>query len=132
MFRASAAVSTGLLIPLLRICLFARDVDSKLAFANGMYVCVRPNGLDPRLAIFNDPIGPYLGSIVGLEGTDSPKSEVAFGDFAGIYYRYFLFEDGETNWTLMVSLWYPLVLFACLPTIWIFRVAQRSKLRRPT
>jgi len=49
-----------------------------------------------------------------------PKG-VAWGKSFGVYYRYFRWKNGETLWTLAVSLWYPFLLFAWLP---VFRFAR--------
>ena len=80
-----------------------------------------------RLVIFNDAeYGPYRGSIIQLgdgKGNLYPRfdRELVWGDSFGVYYRYFRWPDGRTLWTLMVSLWYPLLLFAVLPVVWVFR-----------
>ena len=43
-------------------------------------------------------------------------------DFPGIYYREFDWKiHGAPYWTLRVSLWYPILLFAILPAWWGFR-----------
>lgn len=44
------------------------------------------------------------------------------GDLPGIYYRHFVWwKEKDTEWTLMISLWYPILLFAIAPAFWIFR-----------
>lgn len=100
-----------------------------------------------RLVIFNDAkYGPYRGSIVALGGPDSrevrwgwhtadddydfgvitytnPNGTIdrwRFCDLPGIYLRHFHFHDQQTLWTLMVSLWYPLILFSILPAAGFF------------
>ncbi|HKW30741.1 MAG TPA: hypothetical protein VJT54_15510 [Verrucomicrobiae bacterium] len=43
-------------------------------------------------------------------------------DLPGVYFRHWQMHDQvRPLWTLMVSLWYPLVLFSILPVLWIFR-----------
>jgi len=70
-----------------------------------------------RLVIFNSAdYGPYIGSSIVR-----PERDVEFGDTFGIYYRYFHWPSYGTLWTLMLSLWYPLILFSILPGVWIFR-----------
>ena len=44
------------------------------------------------------------------------------GDLPGIYYRHFeSWKEQRPWWTLRVALWYPIVLFAVLPTMWMIR-----------
>jgi hypothetical protein len=79
-----------------------------------------------RLVFFNDPDGPYRGSIIALSDADSKTPAViwrgAWGDSLGVYYRHFyLPKSGITVWTLMISLLYPLGLFAILPLAWVWR-----------
>lgn len=47
--------------------------------------------------------------------------KVGVGYTWGIYYRQFHWQSGETLWTLMTSLWYPMAVFAALPLIWQVR-----------
>lgn len=83
-----------------------------------------------RLVLFSDTeSGPYHGSVIALRGADGELSppldrQVKWGDAYGIYYRYFRWSDGRSLWTLMVSLWYPLLLFAALPVVWVARRRQ--------
>jgi hypothetical protein len=71
-----------------------------------------------RLEFFSLKIGPYHGSTISL-GDGSEISRWGFGDAYGIYYRYFRWADsGAVLWTLSVSLSYPMIVFAVLPTIW--------------
>jgi hypothetical protein len=45
-------------------------------------------------------------------------------DLPGIYFRYFDEVDSPPPyWTLIMSLWYPISLFAILPALWIYRRA---------
>jgi len=39
----------------------------------------------------------------------------------GIYYRHFEWEKEPVVWTVMVSLWYPILLLAVFPVLWIIR-----------
>ena len=77
-----------------------------------------------RVVFFNDEeSGPYHGSIIALadeHGNPHPRYRVrAWGDSFGVYYRHFYFPDSDrTLWTLIVSLLYPLALFAVLPLAW--------------
>ena len=100
-----------------------------------------------RLVIFNDAkYGPYRGSImaIGGEGTHEEFSGLRISDYdfgritftnrngtidrlrlcdlPGIYFRHFdIHDQAHTLWTIMISLWYPLVVFSILPAAWLFR-----------
>jgi len=95
--------------------------EYRLSFGDSFHVGVwARGGLDSRIVFFNDAeYGPYRGSIIGLVGSNGSlypplDRDVRFGDTWGVYYRYFQ-RGGGTLWTLMVSLWYPIALFAILP-----------------
>jgi hypothetical protein len=70
---------------------------------------------------------PYRGSIIQIDGRP-PISNQSSLDFPGIYYRYFRF-PAHTTWSLMVSLWYPFLLLAIPPAMWLFH-RRRLQLRR--
>ena len=78
-----------------------------------------------RIAVFTHPHGPYTGGMIGVVGGRSP-SLVGFGDTAGVYFRYFNHSNPK-NWTLMVSLWYPLIFFSVLPGIWLWRYRFKAR-----
>ena len=70
------------------------------------------------LFFYNQPEGPYLGSIITLEdgqGDEHPhiEREVGFNTF-GICYRYFRW-PGTTWWTLRVGIPYLMAFFSVLP-----------------
>ena len=99
----------------------------RLSFGNDFHVGVW-SAWGPRLVFFNDAeYGPYLGSTIALvdeQGNVYPRDlkQSSFGDVAGVYYRHFVWTNtNDTLWTLMVSLWYPIVLFAALPGCAILR-----------
>lgn len=94
---------------------------------------------------------PYRGSIIWISDTNDPPPVVhawKLGDYGifhvvrsntsekmseracdlpGIYFRrIWNFDDKPPYTTLRVSLWYPILLLAVLPLLWIFR---RSQLR---
>ena len=85
---------------------------------------------------FSDKDGPYHGSIIALSSPKKPVERIfskqqGFGDTLGIYYRYFRWADsGAVLWTLSVSLFYPMIVFAVLPAIslwsWRRRVTRFS------
>jgi hypothetical protein len=62
---------------------------------------------------------PYRGSIIQVDGQPPLLRQAGF-DFSGIYYRIFRF-PADSTWSLVVSLWYPIVLSAILPALWIYR-----------
>lgn len=75
-------------------------------------------GMDPVLVFFNEDIGPYRGSLITVEGDPQPPVVTRVDwEFPRIYYRHIRWDDSLT-WTLMVSLWYPLILLAIGPLIW--------------
>ena len=108
--------------------------DYHVSFSDDSYVGVWSRGLDSRLVIFNDAeYGPYLGSIIGLVGADGNiyppiEREEAYGDSLGVYYRAFQWAD-STFWTLMVTLWYPVALFAIMPIANVLYSAIRRQSR---
>lgn len=104
--------------------------DHYLSLGDDSHFIVLGRGLDSRAVIFNDArYGPYRGSIIGLADVDGSvlprlEEQAAFGDSWGIYYRYFRRSD-STIWTLTVTLWYPMVLFAVVPVIGSLRGTRR-------
>ena len=56
------------------------------------------------------------------------------GDLPGIYYRHFDWLNGPRPvWTLRSSLWYPILLFAILPSLWqTLRIRARLLARQRT
>ena len=105
---------------------------SHLSFGQNAHVTVWTRGADSRIAFFSDADhGPYYGSVIALtdaDGNVSPplQKEESFGDSWGIYYRYFQWSD-STLWTLMVSLWYPILLFAMIPAARLLRHSFRPR-----
>ena len=90
-----------------------------------------------RIVFFNNvEYGPYHGSIIQLsddKGIAHPRIDKnGFGDTWGIYYRHFRWLDsGDVIWTVMISLAYPLVVFAVLPVTWGWcRWHRMHRLRR--
>ncbi len=86
-----------------------------------------------RLVFFSDKeYGPYRGSVICLSDSQGnlsrPMITRAWGDAFGVYYRHFHWLDtGETLWTLMVSLAYPLLIFSVLPAAWLWRRCRQLK-----
>jgi len=102
--------------------------EHHLSFGKDFHVGVWTGALHEckvgRICFFNDSdYGPYRGSIIGFIGPDGKtypplEREIGWGDSFGIYYRYFRWED-STLWTLMLSWWYPFILFSILPCFWL-------------
>ena len=105
-----------------------------LSFREDSHVGVSSDGFDSRLVFFNDAeYGPYRGSIIGLVDADGNayppmEREESFGDSWGVYYRHFQWPD-STLWTLMVTLWYPVALFAIMPITNVLYYAIRRRSR---
>ncbi len=94
--------------------------DYHFSLSDNFHIGVWARGFDSRVVFFNDvEYGPYCGSIIGLVDADhnaNPPVQLrqAFGDSWGIYYRHFQWSD-STLWTLTVTLWYSIALFAIMP-----------------
>ena len=82
---------------------------------------------DPSLVFFNEREGPYRGSLITIVGDPNPPVVTRVDwEFPRIYYRHIRSDDAVT-WTLMVSLWYPLILFAIGPFVWGVSRWRRSR-----
>lgn len=104
-----------------------------LSLTSDFHAGVWGRGWDIRLVFFNDTdYGPYRGSMIGVfddQGNIHPplRKDVRFGDTAGVYYRYFRWADA-TLWTLMVMIWYPIVVFSVLlACVWLHYVLCRAR-----
>lgn len=90
---------------------------------------------------------PYMGSIMNIGSPDTREVHRGWGtdhygfgqttfigkkgevvdrkwgcDLPGVYFRYFqLHHEARSLWTLMLSLWYSIVMLAILPALWMFR-----------
>jgi hypothetical protein len=134
-FKILTAVSAFFLGLSLLLAIAARLLDPwtehSISLRPKLYVGVGqayPSDIVGRVAIFNDrESGPYRGNIIALPGGGSSLLErSSFGDAWGIYYRHFRWPNYEV-WTLMVSLAYPIWLFALLPIAWLIREANRRR-----
>ena len=132
-FKIVTVVSTAMLA--ISVLLFLAGYvfspwDHYMSFSDDSHVGVWARGLDSRIVLFNDAeYGPYCGSIIGLVDVDGNvhrplEHEEAFGDSWGIYYRYFQWPDSRL-WTLMVTLWYPILFFSIVPVIGLLRWTLR-------
>lgn len=134
-FRIVTVASTVMLI--ITVLLFLAGYvstpwDHYLSFSDDSHVGVWGHGVDSRIVFFNDTeYGPYRGSIIGIVDADGNvhpplEREEAFGDSWGIYYRYFEWSDSKL-WTLMVALWYPIAIFAIMPSIRLLRWIKHQR-----
>jgi hypothetical protein len=125
-FSAVCGIICLLLIALWIASLWLDKCITLISFGEQFHIAI--NGFwSGRLALFNDPDGPYQGSIIGLGGEQIDT--IGFGDTLGIYYRHFRWPSGAVLWTLQLSIWHPVastVLVAGFP--WILR-SRRFSLR---
>ena len=113
-----SAISLAAMGVLFRARFALNPWDHYVSFSPSFHVGVWGRWLDLRLVFFNEAgYGPYRGSIIDLEGASPFDRKIFVGDTWGVYYRYFHYRTGETLWTLMVSVWYPLAIFALAPAI---------------
>jgi hypothetical protein len=119
----SSAVVLSLFLLLFALGFITDPWRHHLSLSRDFHIGVWNNGLDSRLVFFSDSeYGPYRGSIVGLAGSKYPHTN-AFGDFFGVYYRHFTWPD-SILWTLMVSMWYPILVFSLWP---VWRLITRTR-----
>lgn len=103
---------------------FVSPGKNYLPLGNSFHIAVWNRGIDSRLVFFNGrEYGPYRGSTIGLSGGQFPHV-VGFGDKWGIYYRHIKWPESNL-WTIMVSTWYPIAVFA-ISTIALVRYSMRS------
>lgn len=126
-----SATFLGIAVTLFVAGYFFNAWDYRLSLSNEFHIGLWNQGFDSRIVFFNNAeYGPYRGSLIGLddgEGNIYPplKCRRYFGDSWGIYYRYFEWFDQPKLWTLMVSLWNPIIGFALLPTIQMYARMRR-------
>ncbi|PQO40055.1 hypothetical protein [Blastopirellula marina] len=132
---SAAILSTAMLI--LSIALFLLGYaynpwEYRLTLQDDFHIGVWTEWPDSRIVFFNDSDhGPYIGSIIALRDSDRDVyptfvREERFGPTAGIYYRYFERIDSKL-WTLMVSLWYPILFFAIISGTTIAGILWRRR-----
>ncbi len=92
--------------------------------------------------------GPSLEGIWAVSGKDDPPNETAvylggaagyirdpsirinWFDAPGIYFRLRQPTNGQSMWSLSVSLWYPLISSGVLPGVWMARRMGRNRRAR--
>ena len=123
-FNFACLVSAALLGFTLVLSAASSDFDTPdyhLSLSDGFHIGLLRFGRDSlgRIAFYNNAeYGPYRGSLLFLEEPPPMPRRVDFRCRYGICYCDYLWEDGVALWTLMVSLWYPVLLFGVLPLIW--------------
>jgi hypothetical protein len=109
---------------------WTEPLKDSLSLSNAFHITVCAG----RVEFFNiKEAGPYHGSIIALSDGFHPvfSERRAFGDAFGVYYRYFRWANsGVVYWTLSVTLLYPFLVFAVLPTIWAWK-SWKARRRRP-
>ena len=135
-FLATASITSQILLAIFLVVFLLGFVVSPskhfLSMTDSIHVGVWNRGFDSRIVVFNDAQnGPYRGSINGLVGDDGevyPKivHQRAFGDAYGVYYRFIQRAD-SADWTFMVSIWYPIAMFAIIPILTSFGHKRFSK-----
>lgn len=92
---------------------------SYVSFGNGLHIAVTKE-FGGNVVFFNQNM-PYQGSIITLAG-DNTVGETGFTG-AGIYFRHIIHtvETDKNWWTLMISLWYPIIVFAVLPLVFVIK-----------
>jgi hypothetical protein len=74
-----------------------------------------------------DAAGYDFGEVRYVTNQGEVLEKKRFCTLPGVYFRHFLLHgEVASRWTLMVSLWYPILVMAVLPALWIGR---RSSLR---
>ncbi len=126
-----SATATALLVAAWVAGGFTDSSHQFLSIGSAFHVSVERKDADGRAFFFNDAShGPYRGSIISVSapGTLNGPKRSGF-DFAGVYYRRFLWPDGSVLWTLAISLMYPLFASAILPSAWVVRRSRRTRRR---
>lgn len=77
------------------------------------------------LMFFNDNEANTFRPVITTVGGVAPCE----GESLGVYYWYLPLGDDETVWTVMISVWYPIILCAVLPTVGLVRVIIQRRCR---
>jgi hypothetical protein len=97
-------------------------------FSVGKFHASLTQRMGGSMVFFNQEV-PYMGSIISFAGDESVK-ETGY-DFYGIYFRTIYHAKKRTwdQWTFIISLWYPIILFGILPAIFAVK-KLRAKISR--
>jgi hypothetical protein len=102
--------------------------EESFSLRDDFHISLYRRGKGCNLAFFTEKESPYTGSIVKLSGMEWPKIR-GFGYTWGIYYRHFTWPE-EKQWTLYISLWWPVVLFSILPGLFLYRKDRDQRRRK--
>jgi hypothetical protein len=95
-----------------------------------VHVAVTKYDWNGNLMFFNQR-SPYVGGVIAMTGTNSHSvNEVNETGWDGLGIYFCLIEDirrPDSWWTLMISLWYPIILFAILPAIFVVKKLRGRK-----
>ncbi|MEI9863238.1 MAG: hypothetical protein WDN00_01485 [Limisphaerales bacterium] len=128
-FKICAGISTAFFLIFVGLAIYAWTIKPSLRsepyFPIFSGVKITATELWGGNVIFFNQEAPYTGSIVSL-GDDGVIVNGCTG--YGIYYR--LIKDPartDSWWTLMFSLWYPVVTFSILPLIFLIKKWHAAK-----
>jgi len=93
--------------------------EESFSLRDDFHISLYGKGNGCHLAFFTEKNYPYTGSVIKLGEMEWPKIR-GFGYSWGIYYRHFTWPE-EKQWTLYISLWWPVVLFSILPGLFLYR-----------
>ena len=140
-----SAIVCGLLVVIFPVSYHLDPGKHGVAVTSSFHVCF----FDGGVWFYSHDKQPYMGSITSIGLPDAHEiyrgwhtadgaydvGQITFigkfGEFVdkknfctlpGVYFRYFQVHGQiRSLWTLMLSLWYPILLLAVLPALWIFR-----------
>jgi hypothetical protein len=136
LLRNSACISTILFLGFLILYIYAEIADPHTKFETSPIVCPHISFGNVNVTvtrnwggnlIFFDQAVPYMGGTIAFTGDKSVKETGC--DFYGIYFRtikHAVKKDWD-QWTLMISLWYPIILFGILPAIFAVKKLRGRK-----
>ena len=116
LFRNCARVSTVLFIVFIGLYIYAWIFDQSFLHIPLGKASIAVHKYESGQVIFFN--GPYPNATTTLGPTDTET----FWEGYGIYHR--VINDSASKvtwWTLMISLWYPLILFGILPAIFVVK-----------
>jgi hypothetical protein len=141
-----SAVLCGLLVALYAVCYCLDRSVQCIRVTPSFHVGLRASGV-----YFFSHDQPWLDGIISMAGTNAPKEVVSswyIGDYYGFYRSSSVerhgsdsglltvtifnlpgsrfrevsyFRESRPIWTFLVSLWYPILLLAILPALWLHR-----------
>lgn len=130
LFKTCACASTVLFLGFAGLCIYTWVDDpnpranesgihwSYVSLGNEIHVAVTRDW-GGNLVLFNQTL-PYTGSVLSLAGDKTINERGLTG--CGIYFRLIKNTVKDTSWwTLMVSFWYPIIIFGILPSAFVVK-----------